>query len=401
MKRPAIILFSSFLLLAFSVEAQEGVKIRKQVSGLVQKLAQSYKQGKDLTAKANVAVADLVNDTDLTKKKHIGQAVRDLIQTEISRSTVFGLVERADLEKVVREQQLQMTGLTDPGSAAKIGQILNADLILSGSVTELGDEFNVTIKLIDVESGQVISETVAINKQDVVDTAEALQNMAYVQKMGLGISLSMLGHTAFGQFPTYVPASGGGNFAETAVSYPAGVEVRYRITKNFMVGAGLDVISGQVFYKPNQSWTNLPYFPTGSTDHGNGPFHIVMDGVAIPITLYGNVNLSRRFNIFACAGVMLHQVEFTGLFDPSKGNGFGPNEFGPSILREFFVGFQFGAGFEYFLNPRVAISAKAGYDIRQHTIDLGPMWHLPGLAGTKLPIDMSGFSYQLNLSFYF
>jgi hypothetical protein len=86
--------------------------------------------------------------------------------------------------------------------------------------------------------------------------------------------------------------------------------------------------------------------------------------------------------------------------EPSNGHGFGINEFGPVIDKTFFVGFRFFGGAEVFLAPRVALSFQAGYDIRSYELNLQPMWHLPGLP-QNLTVDMSGFSYQINSSFYF
>lgn len=87
----------------------------------------------------------------------------------------YEVVERSSLEKVVSEQKLQMSGLTDPSTATKVGKILNVDAIVLGSITssqqmETGGGFygisagttvksvisNATMKLVDIKTGRII-----------------------------------------------------------------------------------------------------------------------------------------------------------------------------------------------------------------------------------------------------
>jgi TolB-like protein len=74
---------------------------------------------------------------------------------------VFRVIERQQLEKVLAEQKLQMSGLIDNNSAAEIGKMLGADGIIVGSITEYGRtiypkaRLTVNVRVIEVKTGLI------------------------------------------------------------------------------------------------------------------------------------------------------------------------------------------------------------------------------------------------------
>jgi curli biogenesis system outer membrane secretion channel CsgG len=84
-----------------------------------------------------------IGEADLSKEgegfyKELGSGVADIFVTEAFRSNQFRITERAQLDKVLLEQDLATSGRIDPGTAAELGQITGAELIVVGSVTEFG-----------------------------------------------------------------------------------------------------------------------------------------------------------------------------------------------------------------------------------------------------------------------
>ena len=49
-------------------------------------------------------------------------------------SGIFKLVERKDIQKILEEQNLQLSGITEGENAVKIGQILNAEVLFTGNL---------------------------------------------------------------------------------------------------------------------------------------------------------------------------------------------------------------------------------------------------------------------------
>ncbi|HAH05136.1 MAG TPA: hypothetical protein DCM05_01210, partial [Elusimicrobia bacterium] len=66
-----------------------------------------------------------------------GELAADLFCEQL-RTAGFILVNRGDMGKLVSEQTLQASGIVRPEEAARIGQMLGADALLTGAVTEAG-----------------------------------------------------------------------------------------------------------------------------------------------------------------------------------------------------------------------------------------------------------------------
>ena len=69
---------------------------------------------------------------------NIGSGLADMLVTSLVESKKFIVIEREELENLLKEQGLGMSGAVTPQSAAKVGQLLGVELIITGSVTEFG-----------------------------------------------------------------------------------------------------------------------------------------------------------------------------------------------------------------------------------------------------------------------
>lgn len=99
------------------------------------------------------------------------KAVTDLLISHVVNAKAFVVIERADLAKVMEEQALQNSGCTETDCAVKIGQLLAANKILTGSVSLLGTKYILNIRVIDVEKGRVENAAPATSA-----TLEGLEN---------------------------------------------------------------------------------------------------------------------------------------------------------------------------------------------------------------------------------
>ncbi len=68
----------------------------------------------------------------------------------------YEIVERRQLNKVLKQLKLSSTGLLDPKSMKEVGKILNVDSIVTGSLTDLGNDIKVNARIISVESAKII-----------------------------------------------------------------------------------------------------------------------------------------------------------------------------------------------------------------------------------------------------
>jgi curli biogenesis system outer membrane secretion channel CsgG len=84
-----------------------------------------------------------IGDVDLSAQgetfyQELGSGVADIFVTEAFRSQQFRITERGELEKILAEQNLAASGRVEPQTAAQLGRITGAELIVLGSLSEFG-----------------------------------------------------------------------------------------------------------------------------------------------------------------------------------------------------------------------------------------------------------------------
>jgi Mg-chelatase subunit ChlD len=85
----------------------------------------------------------------------------DSLVQALTRNKAFTAVERKDLQKILAELQLQLSGLADESNAARVGKIMGAEVLLSGTLYRKADTFELFLKLVRVETGEVLAVTKA------------------------------------------------------------------------------------------------------------------------------------------------------------------------------------------------------------------------------------------------
>lgn len=118
--------------------------------------------------KGLVAVVDFV---DLS-----GRSVNDLCRyipngliDRLFRTGKFQLIERKLLPKIIEELKLNFTDLMDPKSAKRMGRLLGADALLSGTISDIPKSIKVNARLLETETGRILAVAEAeINKSDKV-----------------------------------------------------------------------------------------------------------------------------------------------------------------------------------------------------------------------------------------
>jgi len=90
----------------------------------------------------------------------LGPKVATLVNANLSAEPQIITVERADLEKVLGEQELGLSGTVDPNSAAKIGQLTGAKVLVTGRVFKADNQTIIVAKVIGTETSRVYGEMV-------------------------------------------------------------------------------------------------------------------------------------------------------------------------------------------------------------------------------------------------
>ncbi|MBN1996509.1 hypothetical protein JW935_03080 [candidate division KSB1 bacterium] len=92
--------------------------------------------------KRRVAVFDFEDKTSHQYRwwtgQPVGNGMADMLVTELVKSGDYVVIERQELEKLMQEQSLGMSGVVTEQSAAQVGKVLGVELAIFGSVTEFG-----------------------------------------------------------------------------------------------------------------------------------------------------------------------------------------------------------------------------------------------------------------------
>ncbi|MCK5503983.1 MAG: hypothetical protein KAJ10_02415 [Thermodesulfovibrionia bacterium] len=109
-----------------------------------------------------------------------GEAVYESFISALVNQKRFRMIEREKIEEVLSELQLSKSVIVDPDTASKIGKIVIADAIMTGTIYERNNSLEVLTRLIDTETGNIIVA------KDVFDGDKSLLT---VDRLGQGLAL--------------------------------------------------------------------------------------------------------------------------------------------------------------------------------------------------------------------
>ncbi len=93
----------------------------------------------DKSTKPRIAVLEFKNKADNQWWYSGGaEAAQDVFVTELVKSQKFRVVEREQLQALMQEKNLSLSGDVDPATAVKVGKLLGVNYLLTGAVTEYG-----------------------------------------------------------------------------------------------------------------------------------------------------------------------------------------------------------------------------------------------------------------------
>ncbi len=103
----------------------------------------------------------------------LGDLVSETFTSALVNSQSFRIIEREQLDKVVKEMEMNQTGFIETTDAVEIGKMLHADAIITGSVALLNNQIQLNARIIEIESAYVISA-------DSKTTSYTLQNITRI-----------------------------------------------------------------------------------------------------------------------------------------------------------------------------------------------------------------------------
>lgn len=158
---------SLILLLLFvssTVLAQKSKSQLKVADDLVERVSEV----KFSTSPIRLAIVPFTSSAASNDSKNtFGEYLTELVIGKVSENVQFKLFERSRLDAIFKENELMLSGMMKPSEAIKIGQLLPIDMLFSGTYTKLKSYVDVSGRLIDVVSGEILisySGRVKMNK---------------------------------------------------------------------------------------------------------------------------------------------------------------------------------------------------------------------------------------------
>lgn len=161
-------------------QASADSEVAGRLALLARSLTADYNVKRPGTAKVPLAVFDFACPAEL-KRQRVGFAVAELLKSKLINAPEFALLERSDLDKILKEQALQQTGAVDENTAVQLGKVVGAKLTVSGNVDKLGNAYQVSARLSDVATGEVLAVAVQELPAELFE-AEAGQYLNLVPK---------------------------------------------------------------------------------------------------------------------------------------------------------------------------------------------------------------------------
>jgi len=150
----AVPLFFILFLFTSLLPAQQG---RSQDEAIFSGLPdETEEEAYQFHKKPNIAVLPFLDANAKAKETEYGRTVSAMLITALRSGTNFSVIERSELQKILSEQVLDLSGLTK-AKAEKIRELLQVDVILVGDVSLIENTLHIDARLFDIGTSQVVA----------------------------------------------------------------------------------------------------------------------------------------------------------------------------------------------------------------------------------------------------
>lgn len=111
-------------------------------------------------ARPGLAVLPFENGGSYGREREDYDALRRgiaaILIADLSLNPAIRLVDRAETQRILDEQVLGATGRVDAGTAARVGRLVGARYMITGTFIDLYGDFRLDARIIDVETGEIL-----------------------------------------------------------------------------------------------------------------------------------------------------------------------------------------------------------------------------------------------------
>ncbi len=86
----------------------------------------------------------------------VASSIKGMVGSKIFEKNIFNMIERTQIDEIMKEMALQQTGCTDSSCIVEVGKMLSADKIIVGDIHRV-DEYIIIAKVVNVADGKIES----------------------------------------------------------------------------------------------------------------------------------------------------------------------------------------------------------------------------------------------------
>jgi TolB-like protein len=119
-------------------------------------IADTFAERLAKTGKKNVAVVDF---TDLQGNvTELGRYLAEQMSVALALTDKgIEVIDRTHLKAIVQENKLSASGLIDPTTARKLGQLTGVEVLVTGTLTPFGDSVQLALKALDGTTARIVA----------------------------------------------------------------------------------------------------------------------------------------------------------------------------------------------------------------------------------------------------
>jgi len=130
----------------------------KKVYGPVQQLQNNEVNKLNIYPKKIVlGIVNFKNNSSHKKWDYLEKAIPEILSSELSSCGHVNIVERNQIEKLLNELKLNSAGFYGETKVREFGNLIGANVLILGSITNLGSKIVISARIVNVETGEVLS----------------------------------------------------------------------------------------------------------------------------------------------------------------------------------------------------------------------------------------------------
>jgi len=107
----------------------------------------------------------------------VKEIVREIISSVIVNADGYTVLERQLINKVLEEQRIQVGGLVDDSQIVEMGKLMGATFAYVSSVTMLGNNHFISVKMIDVQTARIEKQNTGQTQRGTDDLVNVVQTL--------------------------------------------------------------------------------------------------------------------------------------------------------------------------------------------------------------------------------